>query len=77
MLWILTPEERFISKKVVNMVMEYVSIEEFKKLEKKVNHILAVHALDEKLSKEEKKLVDEVKKDIKEDKSAFVSVDDL
>ena len=57
--------------------MEYVSIEEFKKLEKKVNHILAVHALDEKLSKEEKKLVDEVKKDIKEDKSAFVSVDDL
>jgi len=30
-----------------------------------------------KCSKEEKKLVDEVKKDIKEDKSAFVSVDEL
>ena len=29
------------------------------------------------LSKDEKKLVDKVKKDIKEDKSAFVSIDDL
>jgi len=61
------------------MVMEstYVSMEEFKKLEKKVNHIVEVHALDEELTKEEKILVDEAKKDIKEKKPVFVSVEDL
>jgi hypothetical protein len=61
------------------MVMEsaYVSIEEFKKLEDKVNRILEVHALDEKLTKEEKVLVDEVKRDVKEKKAVFVSVEDI
>jgi hypothetical protein len=57
--------------------MEYVAMEDFKKLEQKVNHILEVHALDETLSKDEKELVKEVKKDIKENKSAFISVDDI
>ena len=70
---------RFISKNVVIMVMEgaYVSIEEFKKLEAKVNHILEVHSLDEELTKEEKALIKEAKKDIKENKKNFVSIEDL
>lgn len=61
------------------MVMEsaYVSIEEFKKLEDKVNRILEVHALDEKLTKEEKELVNEAKKDVKEKRTAFVSIDNI
>ena len=59
------------------MVMEYVAMEDFKKLEQKVNHILEVHAIDETLSKDEKELVKEVKKDLKENKSAFVSINNL
>jgi hypothetical protein len=59
------------------MVMEYVAMEDFKKLEQKVNHILEVHALDETLSKNEKELVKEVKKEVKENKSAFISIDNL
>lgn len=70
---------RFISKKEVIIIMAsaYVSIEEFKKLEAKVNHILEVHALDGELTKEEKELVEEAKRDIKENKSNFVSLDEL
>jgi len=56
--------------------MGYVSVEEFKKLEAKVNRILEAHALDEKLTEEEKELVKEAKKDIKEKKD-FASVEDL
>ena len=61
------------------MVMEsaYVSIEEFKKLEKKVNHIIEVHALDEELTKEERELVKKAKKDIKEKQKVFLSVEDI
>ena len=55
----------------------YVSVDDFKKLEKKVEHIIEFHSLDEELTTEEKKLVDEVKRDIKEKKSNFSSVDDL
>lgn len=55
----------------------YVSVDDFKKLEKKVNHIIEVHTLDEELSTEEKQLVDEVKKDITEKKPNFSSIDDL
>lgn len=70
---------RFISEKVIIMVMEsaYVSIEEFKKLEAKVNRILEAHALDENLTKEEMELVKEAKRDIKEKKANFASIDDL
>jgi len=59
------------------MASVYVSIEEFKKLEAKVNHILEVHALDEKLTDEEKALVEEAKRDIKTKKADFVSLDEL
>ncbi|MBD3210202.1 hypothetical protein GF318_02365 [Candidatus Micrarchaeota archaeon] len=59
------------------MASAYVSVEEFKKLEAKVNHILEVHALDETLTEEEKELVKEAKKDVKEDKTNFVSLDEL
>jgi hypothetical protein len=59
------------------MVMKYVAMEEFRRLEQKVNHILEVHALDETLSKEEKELIKEAKKDIKKGRSAFVSVNEL
>jgi hypothetical protein len=51
----------------------YVSIEKFKRLEAKVNRILDAHALDEKLTRKEQALVNEVKKDIKK-KSNFTSV---
>jgi len=50
-----------------------VSVEKFKRLEAKVNRILDVHALDEKLTRKEQGLVNEAKKDIKK-KSNFTSV---
>lgn len=55
----------------------YVSVEEFKKLEAKVNRILDVHALDEELTKDEKGLIAEAKKDIKEKRANFVSLDEI
>ena len=55
----------------------YVSLADFRKLEQKVNHIIQVHALDEELTKEEKDLIDEARKDIRKNKSEFVSVDSL
>jgi hypothetical protein len=74
--WISTPEGRYISKKVVIMDMGYVSAEEFKKLEAKVNRILEAHSLDEKLTDEEKRLVKEAKKGIREKKD-FVAVEEI
>jgi len=59
------------------MASAYVSIEEFKKFEAKVNHILEVHALDEKLTDEEKALVEEAKREKKSKKTNFVSLDEL
>jgi hypothetical protein len=55
----------------------YVSIEEFKKLEAKINRILDAHALDDKLTRRELELVNEAKKDIKKNKSNFTSADGL
>ncbi|MFH0884747.1 MAG: hypothetical protein V1861_03485 [Candidatus Micrarchaeota archaeon] len=54
----------------------YVSEEKFKMLEAKVNRILDVHALDEKLTRKEQERVNEAKKDIKK-KSNFTSVEGL
>ena len=59
------------------MESAYVSVEEFKKLEAKVNRILDAHALDEELTKEEKELVAEAKKDIKGKRANFVSADEI
>ena len=56
----------------------YVSIDDFKKLEQKVNELLAVHELDKLLTSEEKQLVREAKNDIKNNrKENFISVDEL
>lgn len=54
----------------------YVSIEEFKRLEAKINRILDAHALDEKLTRKERELVKAAKKGIKK-KSEFTSVEGL
>ncbi len=57
---------------------EYVSIQEFKKLEEKVNKLLYVHELDHVLTCEEKKLVEEAERDIKvQKKENFAKVEEL
>lgn len=55
----------------------YVSIGEFKKLEAKVNLILATHSIDQNLTQEEQLLIKEAKKDILSKKTNFVSVTDI
>lgn len=55
-----------------------ISVDEFRMLQKKVEVLFALHDLDSKLTLEEKKAVEEVKKDINENKKTnFVSVDKL
>lgn len=57
---------------------EYVSVQEFKKLEEKVNKLLSVHELDYLLTREEKELVEEAKDDVKNKrKEKFVSINEL
>lgn len=55
----------------------YVSVRDFKKLEEKVDLIMEVHASDRKLTKKEKSLVKEGKKDIRRKTGRFVSVEEL
>ncbi|MCX6768628.1 MAG: hypothetical protein NTY83_02195 [Candidatus Micrarchaeota archaeon] len=55
----------------------YVSVRDFKKLEQKVDLIMEAHASDRKLTKKEKSLVKEGKKDIKRKTGRFVSLEDL
>ncbi len=60
------------------MEYEYVSVQDFKKLEEKVNKLLLIHELDSILSKEEKQLLEEAKDDMKNKRNEkFVSVDEL
>jgi hypothetical protein len=55
-----------------------ISVDEFRTLQKRVEILFSLHDLDSKLNSEEKKSVEEVKKDIKENKTTnFVSVDEL
>lgn len=49
----------------VNMGNAYVSVKDFKKLERKVNSIIDIHTADSKLTKEEKKLAREAKRDLR------------
>lgn len=57
---------------------EYVSIQDFKKLEEKVNKLLTIHEQDLVLTSEERQLIEEVKNDIKnKKKDNFVSVDTI
>jgi len=55
----------------------YVSVRDFKKLEQKVDLIMEAHASDRKLTKKEKSLVKEGKRDIKRKTSRFVSLENL
>ncbi len=55
-----------------------VSVHDFKRLEKKVNRLLVIHQLDSFLTEEERKLISEVKDDIKNNrKENFASIDSL
>ena len=55
----------------------YVSAKDFKRLEKKVNAIFEAHSTDSKLTKEEKKLAREAKKDLKSKKKSFIPIEQL
>lgn len=55
-----------------------VSINDFKKLEQKVNRLLVIHELDAVLTEEEKKLVTEAKGDLASGKKEqFASIDKI
>ncbi len=58
------------------MEMAYVSVKEFKKLEKKVNSMITARKPASKLTAKERKLVREAKSDIKK-KQGFSSVKEL
>ena len=55
----------------------YVSKKEFKKLEKKVEHMLEIHKGDDELTEDEKKLFLEAEADLKKKKPVFTPVDEL
>ena len=60
------------------MTNEFVSIDDFKKLENKVNKLLVIHEQDSVLTPAEKKLVAEAKSDLaNKRKEKFVSIDDI
>jgi len=60
------------------MTEGYVSVQDFKRLEEKVNRLLSIHELDSVLTGEEKQLVDEAREDIRNrKKEKFVNVNDL
>lgn len=55
-----------------------VSINDFKRLEQKVNHLLVIHEMDSTLTAKERKLVQKAKMDIdSKKKGSFVPLSEL
>lgn len=60
------------------MQYSYVSIQDFKKLEEKVNKLLVVHELDSLLTAKEKLIMEETREDLKNKrKDKFIGIDQL
>ncbi len=58
------------------MDMGYVSVKDFKKLEKKVDSMIAAHKPSSRLTKKERIMVREAKKDLTK-KQGFISLKEL
>ena len=60
------------------MASSYVTTQEFKRLEHKVKELTSLHEIDRVLTGEEKKLVNEVKEDLRNKrKENFISVEKI
>ncbi len=67
-----------ISDRSVNMGSACISAKDFKRLEKKVDALIEMHSEDTKLTAREKKLVKEVKDDLKHKRyHKFKSLDEI